>query len=183
MSEPLPVLLVDDDTALYESLSQLFKMDAVTAVHDGEFAVRQALSGTFEIVVLDVMLPALDGRKVLRRIRFHSQIPVIMLTARGDDAERIAGLEAGADDHLPKPFNPPRTGGSHSRGASQTRRESAGRNSLHRRSRNPYANAPGSLGAANSCGLFPFKQRTGKSTCATQPQRCSEVNQVRLLGR
>ena len=52
------------------------------------------------------MLPVLDGRKVLRRIRLHSQIPVIMLTARGDDADPIAGLEAGADDYLPKPFNP-----------------------------------------------------------------------------
>jgi len=79
---------------------------AVTAVHDGESGFREALSGAFEIVILDIMLPALDGRKVLRRIRLHSQIPVIMLTARGDDADRIAGLEAGADDYLPKPFNP-----------------------------------------------------------------------------
>jgi DNA-binding response OmpR family regulator len=108
MSEPLPVLLVDDDTALCESLSQLLKMDslAVTAAHDGESGVREALSEAFEIVILDVMRPVLDGRKVLRRIRLHSQIPVIMLTARGDDADRIAGLEAGADDYLPKPFNP-----------------------------------------------------------------------------
>ena len=108
MSEPLRVLLVDDDTALCESLSQLLKMDslAVTAAHDGESGVREALSEAFEIVILDVMRPVLDGRKVLRRIRLHSQIPVIMLTARGDDADRIAGLEAGADDYLPKPFNP-----------------------------------------------------------------------------
>jgi len=108
MSEPLPVLLVDDDTALCESLSQLLKMDslAVTAAHDGEYGVREALSEAFEIVILDVMRPVLDGRKVLRRIRLHSQIPAIMLTARGDDADRIAGLEAGADDYLPKPFNP-----------------------------------------------------------------------------
>jgi DNA-binding response OmpR family regulator len=108
MTEPLAILLVDDDTALTESLSQLLKMDgfAVTAADDGESGVREALSGNFAIVILDIMLPILDGRKVLRRIRLRSQVPVIMLTARGDDADRIAGLEAGADDYLPKPFNP-----------------------------------------------------------------------------
>jgi len=104
----IPVLLVDDDVELCSSLKKLLGMDgfAVTAVHDGEVGVQHALQGGFELVILDVMLPRGDGRKMLCRIRLTSQIPVIMLTARGDEADRIAGLERGADDYLPKPFNP-----------------------------------------------------------------------------
>lgn len=103
-----PVLLVDDDVELCSSLKRLLSMDGfdVKAVHDGDSGVRQALKGQHELVILDVMLPGGDGRKVLRRIRLTSQVPVIMLTARGDEADRIAGLERGADDYLPKPFNP-----------------------------------------------------------------------------
>ena len=103
-----PVLLVDDDVELCSSLTRLLKMDgfSVKAVHDGDSGVRHALKGEYELVILDVMLPGGDGRKVLRRIRITSQVPVIMLTARGDEADRIAGLEHGADDYLPKPFNP-----------------------------------------------------------------------------
>src|SRR5258708_748702 len=104
----IPVLLVDDDVELCSSLRRLLRMDgfSVKAVHDGDSGVRHALEGEYEIVILDVMLPSGDGRKVLRRIRLTSQVPVIMLTARGDEADRIAGLESGADDYLPKPFNP-----------------------------------------------------------------------------
>jgi len=104
----IPVLLVDDDVELCSSLKRLLSMDGfeVKAVHDGASGVRYALKREFELVILDVMLPGGDGRKVLRRIRLSSQVPVIMLTARGDEAERIAGLERGADDYLPKPFNP-----------------------------------------------------------------------------
>lgn len=79
----------------------------VTAqVHDGEAGVDQALSGQFDAVVLDVMMPKLDGFDALRIIRGQSTVPVIMLTAKGDDVDRIVGLEIGADDYLPKPFNP-----------------------------------------------------------------------------
>src|SRR5499425_2473755 len=104
----IPILLVDDDVQLCSSLKRLLGMDGfeVKAVHDGESGVRHALEGKYELVVLDVMLPGGDGRKVLRRVRLASQVPVIMLTARGDEADRIAGLERGADDYLPKPFNP-----------------------------------------------------------------------------
>ena len=104
----IPILLVDDDVQLCSSLKRLLSMDGfeVKAVHDGESGVRHALEGKYELVVLDVMLPGGDGRKVLRRIRLASQVPVIMLTARGDEADRIAGLEGGADDYLPKPFSP-----------------------------------------------------------------------------
>jgi len=102
------VLLVDDDVELCSSLGRLLSMDGfrVKAVHDGDSGARLALEGAYEIVILDVMLPGGDGRKVLRRIRLTSQVPVIMLTARGDESERISGLEGGADDYLPKPFNP-----------------------------------------------------------------------------
>jgi DNA-binding response OmpR family regulator len=106
--KPVPILLIDDDVELCSSLKRLLKMDgfALSAVHDGESGIRAALEGKYELVILDVMLPGMDGRKVLRRIRLTSQVPVIMLTARGDEADRIAGLERGADDYLPKPFNP-----------------------------------------------------------------------------
>lgn len=105
--ESIPILLVDDDVALCSSLKRLLAMDGfeVTAVHDADAGAREALAGSYELVILDVMLPGGDGRKVLRRIRVSSQIPVVMLTARGDEADRIAGLEGGADDYLPKPFN------------------------------------------------------------------------------
>jgi two-component system, OmpR family, response regulator CpxR len=102
-----PVLLIDDDVDLCTSLTRLLNMDgfSVQAVHDAQSGIQQALEGKYEIVILDVMLPGGDGRKVLRRIRLTSQVPIIMLTARGDETDRIAGLEGGADDYLPKPFN------------------------------------------------------------------------------
>jgi len=79
---------------------------AVTAVHDGEAAARLAPSGAYQIVVLDVMMPKLDAVGALRRIKQTSSVPVIMLTARGDDVDRIVGLELGADDYVPKPCTP-----------------------------------------------------------------------------
>lgn len=103
----LPVLLVDDDVELCSSLTRLLATDgfAVRAVHDGASGIREAVGGPYALVILDIMLPDADGRKVLRRIRLSSQVAIIMLTARGDEADRIAGLEGGADDYLPKPFN------------------------------------------------------------------------------
>lgn len=102
------ILLVDDDLELCSSLAQLLGMDgfAVECAHNAADGVRLALAQAHDLVILDVMLPGGDGRTLLRRIRLHSQIPVIMLTARGDETDRIAGLEGGADDYLPKPFNP-----------------------------------------------------------------------------
>ena len=79
---------------------------SVTAVHDGASAARLAAGGDFQIVVLDVMMPGIDGVEALRRIRQSSRIPVIMLTARGDDVDRIVGLELGADDYVTKPCTP-----------------------------------------------------------------------------
>jgi two-component system, OmpR family, response regulator CpxR len=102
------VLVVDDDVELCELLAQYLKAEGfdLEAVANGEQGVGRALSGEHALVVLDVMLPAMQGFEVLRQIRAQSPIPVLMLTARGDDLDRILGLELGADDYLPKPFNP-----------------------------------------------------------------------------
>lgn len=104
----VPVLLVDDDVELCSSLKRLLAIDGfdVTAVHSAAVGIQAALRGEYALVILDVMLPDGDGRKLLRRIRIASPVSVIMLTARGDEADRIAGLEGGADDYLPKPFSP-----------------------------------------------------------------------------
>jgi two-component system, OmpR family, response regulator CpxR len=104
---PVPVLLVDDDVQLCSALQRLLAIDGfdLTVVHDAQSGIEQALHNAYALIILDIMLPGGDGRNVLRRIRVTSQVPVIMLTARGDEADRIAGLEAGADDYLPKPFN------------------------------------------------------------------------------
>jgi len=103
----VPVLLVDDDVELCSALKRQLAIDGfhLTAVHDAESGIAQALRNQYALIILDVMLPGGDGRLVLRRIRATSRVPVIMLTARGDEADRIAGLEGGADDYLPKPFN------------------------------------------------------------------------------
>jgi DNA-binding response OmpR family regulator len=102
------VLLIDDDVALAKSLTRLLLMDGflLEAAHNGSAGLRAAMSGRYALVLLDVTLPDADGRKLLRTIRTTSDVPIIMLTARGDDGDRIEGLEGGADDFVPKPFNP-----------------------------------------------------------------------------
>jgi len=102
------VLLVDDDVELAEMLGDYLAQDGfvVSTLHDGASAVEAALSGRFAIAVLDVMMPGLSGIEVLRRIRAASALPVLMLTAKGDDLDRIIGLELGADDYVPKPCQP-----------------------------------------------------------------------------
>jgi DNA-binding response OmpR family regulator len=102
------VLLADDDVELSGMLTEYLEREGfgVTAVHDGEAAARLALTGGYQIVVLDVMMPKLDGIEALRQIRHASRVPVVMLTARGDDVDRIVGLELGADDYVPKPCTP-----------------------------------------------------------------------------
>ena len=102
------ILLVDDDVELVELLRDYLEREgfAVTAAHDGIAGAALALSGEHELVVLDVMMPGIDGIATLGLIRAGSSLPVIMLTARGDDLGRIAGLELGADDYVPKPCSP-----------------------------------------------------------------------------
>ncbi|MGB0716436.1 MAG: response regulator transcription factor [Phycisphaerae bacterium] len=102
------ILLIDDDHELYELLSEYLKQHGFTveAAHDGETGLRLAQEGQFKLIVLDVMLPGMDGFDVLRALRTSVLTPVMMLTARGEDVDRIIGLEMGADDYLAKPFNP-----------------------------------------------------------------------------
>jgi two-component system response regulator CpxR len=102
------ILVIDDDIDLCELLTDYLTTEgfAVEVVHDGEAGAAQALARDYALVVLDVMLPGISGFEVLRRLRSASKTPVLMLTARGDDVDRIIGLEMGADDYLPKPFNP-----------------------------------------------------------------------------
>ena len=102
------ILIVDDDLDLCELLSKYLRGEGleVETANDGNLGVQRALSGDYALVVLDVMLPGLNGFEALSRIRSKSSLPVLMLTARGDDVDRIVGLEMGADDYLQKPFNP-----------------------------------------------------------------------------
>lgn len=102
------MLIIDDDEELCELVSEYLSVEGFDAdsVNDGETGLARALSGDYEMAILDVMLPKMDGFEVLRNLRKESKLPVIMLTARGDDMERIVGLEIGADDYLAKPFNP-----------------------------------------------------------------------------
>lgn len=104
----MKILLVDDDVELAEMLKDYLRQEGfdATAVHDGETGVSAALSGSYGLVVLDVMMPRMNGIEALSRIRLHSRVPVLMLTAKGDDLDRITGLELGADDYVPKPCTP-----------------------------------------------------------------------------
>jgi len=102
------ILVIDDDTELCELLREYLESEGfeVEVAHDGEGGKERALSSDYTMVVLDVMLPSLSGFEVLRGIRSQSSVPIVMLTARSEDVDRIVGLEMGADDYLPKPFNP-----------------------------------------------------------------------------
>lgn len=102
------VLLVDDDVELVDMLGQYLRRDGfdVAVVHDGARGLEEALSGRHTIAVIDVMMPGMDGIETLRCIRRQSQLPVLMLTAKGDDVDRIVGLELGADDYVAKPCTP-----------------------------------------------------------------------------
>ncbi len=101
------ILIIDDDRKLCQLVQEYLGPMGyeVAAAHTGEEGLRQALSGEFQAVILDVMLPDVDGFEVLRRLRRESDLPVLMLTSRGDETDRIVGLEIGADDYLPKTFS------------------------------------------------------------------------------
>jgi DNA-binding response OmpR family regulator len=104
------ILIIDDDEDLCELVSEYLEVEGfeVETVHDGESGLQTAKHNNevYDLAILDVMLPKMNGFDVLRELRQTSKLPVLMLTARGDDMERIVGLEIGADDYLPKPFNP-----------------------------------------------------------------------------
>jgi two-component system, OmpR family, response regulator CpxR len=108
MPDPVRLLLVDDDAELRGLMTEFFGSHgiAVDTAPDGAQGLARAVEDRHDLVLLDVMMPKLDGFEVLRQIRRRSKIPVIMLTARTSQADRVAGLEGGADDYLPKPFGP-----------------------------------------------------------------------------
>ncbi|MDX1913960.1 MAG: response regulator transcription factor [Methylophilus sp.] len=102
------ILLVDDDITLVGMLKEFLLQEGfdVTVAHDGITAEQYVLAGNFDLMVLDVMMPVQDGIQTLKNIRLKSSIPVIMLTAKGDNEDKISGLELGADDYVPKPCTP-----------------------------------------------------------------------------
>jgi len=108
MPHMTPLLIIDDDAELCALLTEFLAREGFSVVseHDGQKGLDLALEGDFALVVLDLMLPSLDGFAVMKQLRAKSRIPVLMLTARGEDVDRIVGLELGADDYLAKPFNP-----------------------------------------------------------------------------
>ena len=142
------VLLVDDDALLTELLTEYLTAEGleVHSVPDGEAGVQEILSGQYDVVVLDSMMPKMNGLDVLKTVRAQSSIPIIMLTAKGDDIDRIIGLEMGADDYVPKPSTP---------------RELLARiNAILRRAQNQHdqGNASNSLSVSNVT-LYPSKRQ------------------------
>ncbi|MDP6674489.1 MAG: response regulator transcription factor [Gammaproteobacteria bacterium] len=105
---PPRLLLIDDDISLAKMLHEFLELHGfqVTVVHEGETGLRCVNEDPPDLVILDVMLPDISGFDVLKRLRADHDLPVVMLTARGDESDRIFGLMGGADDYLPKPFNP-----------------------------------------------------------------------------
>ena len=101
------ILLIDDDVDLTALLAEVLRSEGfeVEAVHRAEEGISRALKGGYSLLVLDIMLPGMSGLEALIAIRQQSKVPVLMLTARGDPVDRVIGLQIGADDYLPKPFN------------------------------------------------------------------------------
>ena len=104
---PKRILIVDDEPLIVKGLKYSLEQDGyeTESAQDGEEAVSKFFAGQYDLVLLDVMLPKLDGISVCQRIREHSNVPIIMLTAKGEDMDKILGLEYGADDYMTKPFN------------------------------------------------------------------------------
>lgn len=104
----MKILLVDDDQELCELLARYLEREGIETelVHTGPEGLEKGLAGKYDAIVLDIMLPGMTGLEVLAELRTKSTIPVVMLTAKGDEMDRILGLEIGADDYLPKPCNP-----------------------------------------------------------------------------
>src|SRR5499426_1493004 len=102
------VLCIDDDRRLQELLVSWLGQNGVqvTPAYDGQSGIQALDASAFDAVLLDIMLPGMDGLEVLRRIRTRSRVPILMLTAKGDETDRVVGLEIGADDYVPKPFSP-----------------------------------------------------------------------------
>ena len=108
MDQTPHILVIDDDREIRDLLARFLEKQRirVTAVRDGKEARRAWLNGHYQLVVLDLMLPGESGLELARWLRTQSDIPIVMLTAMGEETDRIIGLELGADDYVPKPFNP-----------------------------------------------------------------------------
>jgi DNA-binding response OmpR family regulator len=108
MTMAAKVLLIDDDARLHELLARYLTQNGFTVAvaPDGRKGLAALEAGAFDAVLLDVMMPGMDGIEVVKRIRVKSKIPVLMLTAKGDETDRVVGLELGADDYIAKPFSP-----------------------------------------------------------------------------
>ena len=107
-SDRTSILVIDDDVEMTEMLQEYLEPEGfiIQTCPDGDSGLKRALQGSWILVILDVMLPRVNGFEVLRRIRAESTVPVLMLTARGDAIDRVVGLQTGADDYLAKPFDP-----------------------------------------------------------------------------
>src|ERR1700686_5208829 len=102
------ILVIDEGLAMYTRVAEYLQSEGLLAelAHEGKVGLERALSGEYSVIVLDVMLPGMNGLEVLRRLRAESDARVVLLTARGEELDRIVGLEVGADDYVPKPFSP-----------------------------------------------------------------------------
>jgi DNA-binding response OmpR family regulator len=101
-------LLVEDDIRLADLTREYLEKQglAVSVIHDGDEGLKQALRGSYDVLLLDIMLPSRSGIEICQKVREHSDVPIVMLTARGEEADRVLGLEIGADDYMSKPFSP-----------------------------------------------------------------------------
>ena len=101
------VLIVDDEKSIVKGLKYALEADGMLtdAAYDGEEALEKIETGEFDLILLDMMLPKMDGMEVCRQVRSFSDVPIVFLTAKGDDMDKILGLESGADDYITKPFN------------------------------------------------------------------------------
>lgn len=101
------VLMIDDDSELTELLGELLELEDIklSCKHDGKAGLEEALNNSYDVILLDVMMPQMNGFEVLKELRKNSDIPVLMLTAKGDELDKVLGLELGADDYLAKPFS------------------------------------------------------------------------------
>ncbi|HET9284125.1 MAG TPA: response regulator transcription factor [Candidatus Angelobacter sp.] len=174
VNDMVSVLLIDDDTELSKLLEEYLQSEQfeLEAAHDGPSGLEKALGNHYAAVVLDVMLPGMSGLDVLKQLRQKSSVPVLMLTARGSELDRILGLELGADDYLAKPFNPRelvarlrailrRTSGTASAGAAQPIHLAGVE--LHPESRSvTCAGKPVSLTGAEFDLLYTFLRSPGK---------------------
>ena len=163
------VLLIDDDVELVGMFSEYLEQEGfrVTCVHNGADGAREALSGRHAIAILDVMMPGVNGIDALRSIRAGSRMPVLMLTARGDDADRILGLELGADDYVAKPCTP--------------RELTARVRAILRRTQATEA-APGALISVGKLTMYP-EQRRATWDGAPLELTSTEFNLLEVLAR